>query len=100
MANMFNMMKQVKQMKKMQKELKKKEVEISSNDKTVTVVARGDMSIKSIKIAPEALDAAKCDRLQKTLVSTINGAMDSAKKAAAGDMAKLTEGMGLGGLMG
>jgi DNA-binding YbaB/EbfC family protein len=100
MANMFNMMKQVKQMKKMQKELKKKEVEISSNDKTVTVVARGDMTIRSIKIAPEAMDASKVARLEKTLVSTLNGAMDSAKKAAAGDMAKLTEGMGLGDLMG
>jgi len=100
MAKMFEMMKQVQQMKKMQKELKKKEVEISSNDKTVTVVARGDMTIKSIKIAPEAMDASRPDRLEKTLVSTINGAMDSAKKAAASDMAKLTEGMGLGGLMG
>lgn len=100
MANMFNMMKQVKQMKKMQKQLAKKEVEISSNDKTVTVVARGDMTIRSIKIAPEAMDASKVARLEKTLVSTLNGAMDSAKKAAAGDMAKLTEGMGLGDLMG
>lgn len=100
MAKMFEMMKQVRQMKKMQKELARKEVEISNNDKTVTVVARGDMTIKSIKIAPGAMDPAKPERLEKTLVSTINGAMDSAKKAAAGDMAKLTEGMGLGGLMG
>lgn len=100
MANMFNMMKQMHKVKKMQKELAKKEVEISSNDKTVTVVARGDMTIKKIKIAPEAMDPSKPERLEKVLLSTINGAMDSAKKAAAGDMAKLTEGMGLGGLMG
>ncbi len=100
MAKMFEMMKQVKQMKKMQKDLKKKEVEISNNEKTITVVARGDMTIKSIKIAPEAIDASKPDRLEKALVSTVNSAMDSAKKAAANDMAKLTEGMGLGGLMG
>ena len=100
MANMFKMMKQMQKVKKMQKELAKKEVEISSNDKTVTVVARGDMTIKKIRIAPEAMDPAKPERLEKVLVSTINGAMDSAKKAAAGDMAKLTEGMGLGGLMG
>ena len=100
MAKMFEMMKQVKQMKKMQKELKKKEVEISINEKTVTVVARGDMTIKSITIAEELLSPANKVRLEKALTSTVNGAMDSAKKAAAGDMAKLTEGMGLGGLMG
>ena len=100
MAKMFDMMKQVHQMKKMQKQLAKKEVTISNNDKTVTVVARGDMTIKSVKIAPGAMDQAKPERLEKEIVATINGAMDSAKKAAAGDMAKLTEGMGLGGLMG
>jgi DNA-binding protein YbaB len=97
---MFNMMKQVKQMKKMQKGLKKKEVEISNNEKTITVVARGDMTVKSIKIAPEAMDASQPERLEKAIVSTINSAMDSAKKAAASDMAKLTDGMGLGDLMG
>lgn len=100
MANMFKMMKQVQQVKKMQKELSRKEVEVSSPDKAVTVVARGDMSIKSIKILPESVDVGRIDRLEKVIVSTINGAMDSAKKAAASDMAKLTEGMGLGDLLG
>jgi DNA-binding YbaB/EbfC family protein len=100
MAGVFDMMKQFNQVRKMQKELAKKEVEISSNDKTITVVARGDMTLKSIKIAPGAMDPSHPERLEKVILSTINGALDSAKKAAAGDMSKLTEGMGLGGLFG
>jgi DNA-binding protein YbaB len=100
MAKMFKMMKQMSQMKKMQRKLAKQEVEVSNNEKTITVVAKGDMTIKSIKISPEALTTLKPDRLEKAIVSTVNGAMESAKKAAAGDMAKMTEGMGLGDLMG
>lgn len=97
---MFDMMKQYNQVRKMQKELGKKEVEISSNDKNVTVVVRGDMTVKSIRIVPQAMDQAHPERLERVLVSTINSAIDSAKKAAAGDMAKLTEGLDLGGLLG
>lgn len=97
---MMDMMKQMHQARKMQKELAKKEVEIFSNDRTVSVVARGDMTLKGIKISPAAMDLSHPERLEKTILSTVNSALDSAKKAAAGDMAKLAEGMGLGGLLG
>ena len=91
---MFEMMKQVQQMRKIQKTLAAKTVEIASNDKLVTVVARGDMSIERVTINQELLGQTKHDRLERTLASTINSALDSAKKAAASDMAKLTGGMG------
>jgi len=97
---MFEMMKQVQQVRKMQKEMAKKEVQVTNPDKTVTLVVRGDMTVKSVKIDPAGVDLARIERLEKTLVSTINSALDSAKKAVSGDMAKLTEGMGLGGLLG
>ena len=101
MAKMMNMMKQVRQMKRMQKQLAAKTVEVSSNDGQVTVVARGDMSIKTIRIDPAALDSAKADRLAKTLTSTVNSALDSSKKAAASDMSKLTGSLGdLSGMLG
>lgn len=94
MAKMMNMMRQMKQVKRMQKQLAAKTVEISSNDGNVTVVARGDMSIKSISIKPEAIQSMKLDRLEKLLASTVNGALDSSKKAAASDMAKMSGGLG------
>lgn len=96
---MFDMMKQMHQVRKMQKELGKKEVEIFSNDKTVAVIARGDMTLRSIKIQPTAMDPAHPERLEKTLVSTVNSALESAKQAAAADMAKLAGGLDLGSLL-
>lgn len=100
MANMLKMMKQVKQVKKMQKELARKTVEVKSSDGSVTIVAKGDMSVKSITIDPDLLDPSRRERLQKILVSTVNSALDSSKKAAANDMQRLTGGMGLGDLFG
>lgn len=96
MANMFEMVRQAasmkKQMKKIQKELEKKTVEESSGG--VTVVARGDMSVKSIKIALEDIDAAHAERLEKMIVAAVNKAMESAKKKAASEMSSLTGGLG------
>ena len=94
MAKMFDMMKQVQQVKKMQKEFARKTVEVSSNDGNITVVACGDMSVKSIRIDPEAMGQSGHERLSRQLTSTVNSALDSAKKAAAADMAKLTGGLG------
>ena len=101
MAKMVQQIRQMKKVKRMQKQLASKTVEIVSNDRRITVIARGDMTIKSICINPEALDSAKVIRLQKTLVSTINSALNSSKKAAAGDMAKMPGGLGgLSGMLG
>ena len=80
------------QMKKMQKELAKKTVESSSGG--VTVVARGDMSIASIKISPEMVDPAKVEKLEKSVTSAVSSALDSAKKMAGTEMAKMAGGLG------
>jgi len=97
---MMKMMKQAKQARQLQKKLSKLTVEISSSDKTVTVVARGDMKVKSVSIDPEMLAPDKSVRLQKNLVSTVNSALDSAQKAAAGHVQKMAGGMGLGDMFG
>ena len=94
MAKLMNMMKQAASLKKMQKKLSKKKVECSSPGGEVSVTARGDMSVSSISIDPEQLKAANPRRLEKQIVSTVNSALDSAKKMAAGEMAKMTGGMG------
>ncbi|MBT3295696.1 MAG: YbaB/EbfC family nucleoid-associated protein [Verrucomicrobia bacterium] len=100
MAKMVEMMKQVKQLKKMQKELKRKVVSAASPDGSVTVEACGDMTIKSITISPEAMSGMDPKRLGDMVARTVNSAMDSAKKAAAGDMSKLAGDAGLGGMFG
>ena len=63
MAKMMNMMKQVKQVKKMQKMLAAKTVEAKSKDDLITVVARGDMTVKSVSFKPEALQDVRQERL-------------------------------------
>ncbi|MFC1453388.1 YbaB/EbfC family nucleoid-associated protein [Verrucomicrobiota bacterium] len=94
MANVLDMMKQAKQVRRMQKELAGKTVECSSGDGLVTVTARGDMSVKSIRIDPQLVDPDRPDRLAKVIAATVNAALDAAKKEAAESMAKLTGGMG------
>jgi DNA-binding protein YbaB len=92
---MLNAMKQMQRMKKIQKQLAAKTVEITSPDGTITVVARGDMTVRSVHIKPEALAGGmKQEKLERILVSTINGALDSSKKAAANDMAKFSGDLG------
>ncbi len=98
MAKMMKMMQQAagmrKQMKKMQKELEKKVVEVKSNNGKVTVSARGDMSVKSITIDPSALEELKLDRIEKILVTTVNAALNAAKKTAGTEMSKMQGGLG------
>ncbi len=93
MANMIKMVQQAaamrSKMKKMQKELEKKVVEIKSNNGKVTVSARGDMSIKSIEFDPTAFEDLNIERLQKVLVTTVNSALNAAKKTAGTEMQKM-----------
>lgn len=97
---MMQMMKQVKQVKKMQKALASKTVEARSKDDIVVVVAKGDMTVKTITIDSAALDPARKERLEKLIASTVNSALDASKKAAAGDMAKMGDLSGLADMLG
>jgi nucleoid-associated protein EbfC len=98
MANMMKMVSQAatmrKQMKRMQKELAKQTVEVTSNNGKVTVVARGDMSIKEIRIDPSAIQDLALDRLEKVIVTTVNSTLNAAKKTAGTEMSKMSGGLG------
>lgn len=99
---MFDMMKQAMQMrsemKKVQKALASQTVDFSSG--AIKVTCKCDMSIDRITIDPAQVETGKCDKLERQLVSAINGALSAAKAKAAAEMQKLTGGMGLDGLMG
>jgi len=96
MVDMFKMMKQAanmrKQVKRIQKELQKFTVEGVSGHVRVTVL--GDMTVKSVDIAPEAMDPARRERLQGMVVSAVNNALRNAKKQAGSEMAKMSGGIG------
>ena len=89
-----------KDMKRIQQELERQTIEYSHRGGRIVVEARGDMSIKSVKIAPESVSSGNVEQLEELIVAGVNGALKSAKKQAGNEMSKLTAGMGLGDLMG
>ena len=100
--NMQNMMRQAQQMQqniaKMQAELEEREVETSAGGGVVKVVVTGKKVLKSIEIAPEAVDPDDVEMLQDMIVAAVNEAMRKAEADQSANMAKLTGGLNLGGL--
>lgn len=102
---MVNMMKLMKQAASMQKDMEKikenlagQTVEFSSGGGMVTAVVRGDMSLENIKIDPKVVDPDDTEMLEDMVKAAIDGAMKEAKSMAAGEMSKLTGGLGLPGM--
>ncbi|MBU0678314.1 MAG: YbaB/EbfC family nucleoid-associated protein [Verrucomicrobia bacterium] len=99
MVNMMKLMKQAAEMQKnaqkMQAELADKTVEFTSGGGMVTAVARGDMTIASIKIDPQCVDPDDVEMLEDLVTTAVDGALLAAKDMAAEEMGKLTQGMGL-----
>jgi DNA-binding YbaB/EbfC family protein len=100
--NMQQMLKQVQKMQQdmmaAQEQLKNEEVEASAGGGMVTVKVTGDLIVKSIVIAPEAIDPDDPEMLQDMVVAAVNEAIRSAHELAATRMGGLTGGMDLGSL--
>ena len=100
--NMQNMMRQAQQMQqniaKMQAELEEREVETSAGGGVVKVVVTGKKVLKSIEIAPEAVDPDDVEMLQDLGLAAVNEALEKAEEMVHTEMAKVTGGMNLGGL--
>ena len=101
----FDNIKQVMQMrsesKRLQAEIEKISVPYSNGG--ITVTARGDMSITSIKIAPETwaeVVSGKKERFETMLFNVINGALKSVRKATQEQMASMAKSGGMAGLFG
>ena len=78
--------------KRIQNEIQKITAEYSNGG--ITVTARGDMSIASITIAPEAYDevkAGKPARFETMLFNVVNGAIKKVKDATQAEMAKMMQ---------
>ena len=94
-------MKMRSEAKRIEAEIKKISVEYSNGG--ITVVAKGDMSIASITIAPEAYDevkAGKPARFETMLFNVVNGALKRVREATQQEMAKMMQAGGGGGLFG
>lgn len=95
-------MKMRSESKRIQREIEAIAVEYANGG--ITVSARGDMTITSIKISPETwkeVAAGKTERFETMLFNVVNGALKNAKKATQEHMAKMLQASGgMGGLFG
>ncbi len=101
----FDQMKQAMQMrseaKRLQAEIEKIQVEYANGG--ISVTARGDFTISSIKIAPETwkeVAGGKTERFETMLFNVVNGALKNVKKTTQEQMAKMMQAGGMGGLFG
>ena len=69
--------------RKVQKELKRTEVEASSNNGWVSVVFNAEMKLKSIKLSDEAVGSENKNELEKVLQNTIAEGLSRAQAVAA-----------------
>ncbi len=99
MGNMAGMMKKVQKlqadMAKLQEELKARTLEATSGGGAVTVVVSGEKQIKSIKIAPSAVDPEDVEMLEDLVSAAVNEALKKVDDMMAQEMGKLTGGMNL-----
>lgn len=86
------------QIKKMQEELATKTVEASSGGGMVTVVTNGKQDVVSIKIDPEVVNSDDVEMLQDLIVAAVNEAKKRSQELMAGELGRLTGGLGIPGL--
>jgi DNA-binding YbaB/EbfC family protein len=100
--NMGQMLKQVQKMQQdmvaAQEQLKHEEVQASAGGGMVTVTVSGDLIVKSIVIAPDAIDPDDAEMLQDLVLAAVNEGVRAAQELAAEKLGGLTGGMDLGSL--
>jgi DNA-binding YbaB/EbfC family protein len=101
---MNQMLKQVQKMQadmvKAQEALASETIEASAGGGMVTVTITGDLQVRDIVIAPDAIDPEDPELLQDMVLAAVNEAIRQAQELAATRMGGLTGGMDLGALGG
>jgi nucleoid-associated protein EbfC len=101
--NLNQLLKQAQQMQaemaKAQEQLKDETVEASAGGGMVKVTMTGDMVLREITIAPEAIDPEDPELLQDMVTAAVNEALRSAQELAEKKMGGIAGGLG-GGLPG
>ncbi len=102
--NMQQMLRQAQKMQQdllaAQESLKHDVVDASAGGGMVTVEVTGDLNVKSIKIAPEAVDPDDVEMLQDLVLAAVNEALRAAQEHASQKLGGITGGLGGLGLPG
>jgi hypothetical protein len=97
------MMKQAQKMQaqilKIQEEMASRTVEASAGGGMVTVTANGKQEVLSVRIEPQVVDPEDVEMLQDLVAAAVNEALKKAQEMVAEEMAKVTGGLPIPGLM-
>ncbi len=101
--NFGNIIKQAQQMQakmmRLQEELAAKTVEASAGGGMVTVVVNGKFELVSLKIEKDVVNPDDIEMLQDLVVAAVNEGIRKAQEMAQAEMAKITGGLNIPGLM-
>ena len=102
-GGMGNILKQAQEMQarmaKIQEELASKTVQGTSGGGMVAVTVNGQFNLTEVKIEPSVINADEKDMLEDLILTATNDAMRKARELASAEMAKLTGGLKIPGLM-
>ena len=87
------------QMEQIQADLAKRTVEATTGGGAVKVTASCDGNITVIKIDPQALNPGDAQLVEDMLLSAVNQALKQARDISNTEMGKVSQGLGLPGLM-
>jgi DNA-binding YbaB/EbfC family protein len=87
------------QILKIQEEMAERTVEASAGGGMVSVTANGKQEVLSVRIEREVVDPEDVEMLQDLVVAAVNEALKKAQEMVAEEMAKVTGGLQLPGLM-
>ncbi|MBI9110495.1 YbaB/EbfC family nucleoid-associated protein [Maridesulfovibrio ferrireducens] len=88
-----------RKMTQLQEELKEREVESSAGGGMVTVKVNGSSEVLSITIDPAVVESGDVEMIQDLVLSAVNDANKKAKAMMDSEMAKITGGMNIPGMM-
>ncbi len=101
--NIGKLMKQAQQMQarmmQVQEELEKKTVEATAGGGMVTAVVNGKFELVSLKVERSVVDPDDIEMLQDLVVAAVNEGVRMAQEMSREEMAKVTGGMNIPGLM-
>jgi nucleoid-associated protein EbfC len=86
-------------MAKVQEELAAKTVEATSGGGMVTAIVNGKFELVAIRIEKDVVNPEDVDMLQDLIVAAVNEGVRKAQEMASAEMAKVTGGMKIPGMM-
>ena len=87
------------QMEQIQAELAKRTVEATTGGGAVKVTASCDGNISAVKIDPQALNPGDAQLVEDMILTAVNQALKQARDISNAEMGKVSQGLGLPGLM-